>query len=191
MICYKAPAVSAMPVYVIVILFFCPRDCTFTSSYPNSERRSLPCGGFTTSVKSSRQAGCLRGLQYARSHLLHIVFVLCMQTLKERGSSSLFSEDPKLRHVCTAIWQPPPLCMCKRSPHLACASSHGVGALELRSRTCKPSRATHAEDRSMRQPRAPVSPLEVQTLHAITPARMITAIIQAERLAADHRQGSI
>jgi len=41
----------------------------------------------------------------------------------------------------------------------------------------------HAEDRSMRQPRAFVSPLEVPTLHGTISAKMITVIIQAERLA--------
>jgi len=64
-------------------------------------------------------------------------------------------------------------------------------ALELSSKGCKPSRAARAEHRSMRQPRAPVSPLEVPTLRATIPAKMITAIMQAERLAAGHRQGPV
>ena len=41
----------------------------------------------------------------------------------------------------------------------------------------------------MRQPRAPVNALEVPTFRAIIPAKMINAIMQAERLAAGHWQG--
>jgi hypothetical protein len=40
----------------------------------------------------------------------------------------------------------------------------------------------------MGQPRTPVSTLEVPTLRATIPATMFTAIMQAERLAADHPQ---
>jgi len=43
----------------------------------------------------------------------------------------------------------------------------------------------------MRQPRATVSALEVPTFRGITPAKMITTIMQAEWLAAVHRQGPV
>ena len=82
------------------------------------------------------------------------------------------------------------VCLSGDLPRLACASSHEV--LRSSSNRKAASRAElHAEDRSMRQPRAAVSPLEVPTLHATIPAKMITAIIQAERLATGHWQGSI
>jgi hypothetical protein len=78
------------------------------------------------------------------------------------------------------------VCVSEASPHLACASSHEVSALELSSKGCKPSQAARAEDRSMRQPRAPISPLEVPTFRATIPIKMITTIMQADWLATDH-----
>jgi hypothetical protein len=131
--------------------------------------------------------------------LLLILFVSCMQsTLSEKTL-----KESATAHRCS--WKTPSYVMCvqrpgshrhcvyvsESPPHLACASSHKLGALGLRSRRCKPSRAARAENRSIRQPRAPVSPLEVPTLHATIPAKMITMIMQAERLAAGHRQGSL
>jgi hypothetical protein len=79
----------------------------------------------------------------------------------------------------------------KRSPATPGLRIESRGPALVKLQGGKPSRAARAEHRSMRQPRAPVSPLEVPTIYATFPAKMITTIIQAERLAAGHRQGSI
>ena len=82
------------------------------------------------------------------------------------------------------------VCLSGAPPHLACASSHEVPRSNSNRKAA--SRAElHAEDRSMRQPRAPVSPLEVPTFRATIPAKMITTMMQADRLAADHQQGPV
>jgi hypothetical protein len=53
---------------------------------------------------------------------------------------------------------------------VAYASSHEVLRSSCNRKAAR--RAARAEDRSMRQPRAPVSPLEVPTLHATIPAKI-------------------
>ena len=148
--CYKAVAVPARPIYVIVISF-CPRDYTVT-------RIQIAKDGSWPTESSLR-------LQEAHTKRV-------MSCVEQQGSH---------RHR---------VCLSGAPPHLACASSHEVPRSNSNRKAA--SRAElHAEDRSMRQSRAPVSPLEVPTLHATIPAKMITTIIQAERLAAGHRQGSI
>ena len=148
--CYKAVAVPARPIYVIVISS-CPRDYTVT-------RIQIANDGSWPTESS---------LRLQEAHTKRVI-----SCVEQQGSH---------RHR---------VCLSGDLPRLACASSHEV--LRSSSNRKAASRAElHAEDRSMRQPRAPVSPLEVPTLHATIPAKMMTAIIQAERLATGHWQGSI
>ena len=145
--CYKAVAVPARPIYVIVISF-CPRDYTLT-------RIQIAKDGSWPTESSLR-------LQEAHTKRV-------MSCDEQQGSH---------RHR---------VCLSGDLPRLACASSHEV--LRSSSNRKAASRAElHAEDRSMRQPRAPVSPLEVPTFRATIPAKMITTMMQADRLAADHQQ---